>query len=241
MLPSNIRPLLRPMRIVLGVLAVFVLVQVVLCIPPSYEVRIGSLARSGTPRVIARCWECELVCRILHPSFPALGWSIAQNLLLVPALALRPPQLHHICVAVHGVLWRFPAVDGLKSASAGYSFVITGSRGKGGSARDKAAVCQRRLGSRRWLLGVPSNRLQRRQHPFNSGPRRGVRNRRGAPLRDYRSRAVPQPLGSGDTDTLAGCTDAPRARRTTQGGVVGRAPKGRLYLTRCGACGYRPL
>jgi hypothetical protein len=106
MLLSNIRPLLWPMRIVLGVLAVFVLVQVALCIPPSYEVRIGSLARSGTSRVIAICWECELVCRILHPSFPALGWSIAQNLLLVPALALGPPQLHHICVAVHGVLRR---------------------------------------------------------------------------------------------------------------------------------------
>ncbi len=114
MLPSNIRPLLRPMRIVLGVLAVFVLVQVVLCIPPSYEVRIGSLARSGTSRVIARCWECELVCRILHPSFPALGWSIAQNLLLVPALALRPPQFHHNCVALYGVRWRLTAVGDLR-------------------------------------------------------------------------------------------------------------------------------
>jgi hypothetical protein len=114
MLPSNIRPLLRPMRIVLDVLAVFVLVQVVLCIPPSYEVRIGSLARSGTSRVIARCWECELVCRILHPSFPALGWSIAQEPLLVPALALRPPQLHHNCVAVPSVRWGFTAVGDIQ-------------------------------------------------------------------------------------------------------------------------------
>ena len=108
MLPSNIRTLLRPMRIVLGVLAVFVLVQVVLCIPPSYEVRIGSLARSGTSRVIARCWGCEKVGRTFHPAFLLLVWSIAHNLLLVPALAgstTIPPQL---C----GGSWRSVAVHG---------------------------------------------------------------------------------------------------------------------------------
>jgi hypothetical protein len=108
MLLSNIRPLLWPMRIVLGVLAVFVLVQVALCIPPSYEVRIGSLARSGTSRVIAICWECELVCRILHPSFPALGWSIAQNLLLVPALAEPTTTAPHL----RGGSWRPMEVPG---------------------------------------------------------------------------------------------------------------------------------
>src|SRR3712207_3168156 len=111
MLPSNIRRLLRPMRIVLGVLAVFVLMQVVLCIPPSYEVRIGSLARSGTSRVIARCWECELVCRILHPSFPALGWSIAQDLLLVPALAAPTTIAPHL----RSGSWRLMEVPGGQS------------------------------------------------------------------------------------------------------------------------------
>jgi hypothetical protein len=48
---------------------------------------------------------CEWVSRILHPSFLVLGWSIAQNLLLVVALALGPPQLHHLCVEVHGAPW----------------------------------------------------------------------------------------------------------------------------------------
>jgi hypothetical protein len=32
----------------------------------------------------------------------------------VPALTLGPPQLHHICVAVHGVLWRPTAVGDLR-------------------------------------------------------------------------------------------------------------------------------
>jgi hypothetical protein len=46
---------------------------------------------------------------------PAMGHcSIARNLLLDPALALCPPQLHHICLGAYGVGWWITAVSALQ-------------------------------------------------------------------------------------------------------------------------------
>jgi hypothetical protein len=50
---------------------------------------------------------------ILRPTFLVLSSSIAQDPLLVPALALCPQQLHHICVAVPNIRWRTTAVGAL--------------------------------------------------------------------------------------------------------------------------------
>ncbi len=70
--------------------------------------RIGSQLLSGTSRRDRKALEVQGLGTILHPTFLALGWFMAHNLLLIWAL----PSPTSIPLQLRGGAWRSVAVHG---------------------------------------------------------------------------------------------------------------------------------